>query len=174
MNFYKRRAEELENDNIQLKKRMRAMYEEHRNEMGDLQQQLHDHVQTNAQFAQQNLRSAHTIVRKHQAGLRLAHCFDDLVATIELVEDTHIGDEAMGLRYIGYKKNEILERANVAVQLLCRPGEAELPGELERWENEVADNLLVMGNQVIDLTGDSDEETDLETEEEQEEEEEEH
>lgn len=156
MNFYKRRAELLEEENNNLRKKMRQDYEDHRNEVGDLQQQLHDAAQTNHEFAQVNLRGAHTIMRKHNAGLRLAHCFDDLAAAIELVEDTHIGEEAMGLRYIGMKKNEIMERANVAIQLLVQHDPVE--SELERWENEVADNLLVINNQVIDLTEDTEEE----------------
>lgn len=156
MNYYKRRMEVAEQECENLRKRMRVQYEEHRNEMGDLQQQLHDAVQTNHEFAQVNLRGAHTIVRKHRAGLRLAHCFDELSAAIELVEDTHIGDEAMGLRYISMKKQEIMGRADAAVQLLVHQEPEQ--GELERWENEVADNLLVMGNTIIDLTEDTEEE----------------
>lgn len=170
MNYYKRRAEALEMDNIALKKRMRTQYEEFRNEMGDLQQQLHDAAQTNHELAQVNLRGAETIVRKHNAGLRLAHCFDELSAAIELVEDTHVGDEAMGLRYISMKKNEIMGRADSAVQMLANHEIRQVESELERWENEVADNLLVMQHGIIDLTADTDDE-ETETEEEEEDEE---
>jgi len=157
MTYYKRRMEVAEQECENLRKRMRTQYEEFRNEMGDLQQQLHDAVQTNHEFAQVNLRGAHTIVRKHNAGLRLAHCFDEIVSAIELVEDTHIGDEAMGLRYISMKKTEIMGRADMAVRLLVHQ---EPEDELTRWENEVADNLLVMGNTVIDLTEETEEEED--------------
>lgn len=155
MNYYKRRMEVAEKACEDMRKRMRVQYEEYRNEVGDLQQQLHDAATTNHEFAQVNLRGAETIVRKHNAGLRLAHCFDELSAAIELVEETHIGDEAMGLRYITMKKDEIMQRANTAVQLLVHQ---DPESELERWENEIADNLIIMGNQVIDLTEDTEEE----------------
>lgn len=171
MNFYKRRMESLEQQNASLKKKLRTQYEEHRNEMGDLQQQLHDQVQVNHHFAQVNLRGAETIIRKHNAGIRLAHCFDELSAAIELVEDTHIGDEAMGLRYINMKKNEIMQRADVAVRLLAREDDED---ELTRWENEIADNMLVIERQIIDLTEDTEEEVLSDEESEYEPEEEEH
>lgn len=173
MCYYKRRAEQLEEEVIEMKRQRRDLINEHHNEMGDLQQLYHDALQTNTEFARVNLRGAATIVRKHNAGLRLAHCIDELSAAIELVEDTHVGDEAMGLRYISMKKDEIMGRADSAVMLLTRTGpqEREPEGELERWENEVADHLLVMrgdDHEVIDLTGDSDEDTELESEEEEE------
>lgn len=168
MNFYKRRAEALEEELQRVTKKARDDYEEHRNEMGDLQQQLHDQVATNNEFAQVNLRGAHTIVRKHRAGLRLAHCLDDLVGAIELVSETHIGDEQMGLRFIEMKKNEIMERADVAIQLLVQRDFVDPESEVERWENEVADDFLVAPHGVIDLTGEeteeelSEEDTDVE------------
>lgn len=163
MNFYKRRMESLEQQNATLKKKLRTQYEEHRNEMGDLQQQLHDQVQINHHFAQVNLRGAETIIRKHNAAIRLAHCYDEMCAAIELVEDTHLGDEAMGLRYISMKKTEITQRADVAVRLLVRE---EPEDELTRWENEIADNMLVIEREIIDLTEDTEEEelSDEETE----------
>lgn len=155
MNFYKRRMEALEQQNASLKKKIRVQYDEYRNELGDLQQQLHDQVDVNHHFAQVNLRNTETIMRKHDAGIRLARCFEELSSAIELVEDTHVGDEAMGLRYIYMKKEEIMQRADVGVRMLVRE---DVQDDLTRWENEIADNMLVIERNIIDLTEDTEEE----------------
>lgn len=169
MNFYKRRCEIFEAENQALKKKMRMDYENHRNEMGDMQQRLHDEIQSNSMLAQVNLQGAHTIIRKHNAGLRLAHCIDSMAAAIELIEDTHVGDEALGLRYISMEKDKIMEQANVAIMMLTRrgpnEGQHEPQDDLERWENEIADNMLVIERQVIDLTEETEEEEELSGEE---------
>lgn len=169
MNFYKRRCEIFEAENQALKKKMRMDYENHRNEMGDMQQRLHDEIQSNSMLAQVNLQGAHTIIRKHNAGLRLAHCIDSMAAAIELIEDTHVGDEALGLRYISMEKDKIMEQANVAIMMLTRrgpnEGQQEPQDDLERWENEIADNMLVIERQVIDLTEETEEEEELSGEE---------
>lgn len=163
MNFYKRRAESLEEENQHLKKRMKQQYEDHRNEMGDLQQQLHDQFEINHRFSHVNLRTTEACYRKHQAGLRLAHCFEDLAAAIELVDDTHTeSDKPMSLRYITMKKTEIMGRADIAIQMLVARDPED---EVTRFENELADNLLQIEQHIIDLTADdSGEETETEPE----------
>lgn len=158
MNFYKRKAEQLE---LQLKEERAAkkqQYEDLRNEIGDVQQQLHDRIVENAELGVINLRGAQTIVRKHQAGVRMLHVIDDFAAAIELVEETTIGQSMdMGLHYIVMKKNEIMQRAQVAMDIFLH-GQPEV-NELEEWENgfdTIGDNLV--DRSIIDLTGEETEE----------------
>jgi len=152
MNFYKRRAEQLEEENARLNKKLRDQYEEHRNEMGDLQQQLHDQIHINHHFAQVNLRTTEIANRKHQAGLRLAHCIDELVGAIELVEETQMSDD-LGVKYICMQRDAMAGRVDSALQLLIgNTGQTAI----DRWEGEIADTLLA--REVIDLTGEETEE----------------
>lgn len=150
MNFYKRRAEALEEENNRLNKKLKQQYEDHRNEMGDLQQQLHDQVQINHHFAQVNLRGAELVTRKHQAAMRLAHCVDEIFNSIELVQDT-VGaqPDALGIQYLVMKKNEVQQRADVAIQLLVRTPEMD-ESELTAWENEIAPVLIDLTNDTED------------------------
>lgn len=158
MNFYKRRSETLEKENEALKKKMKLDYQEHRNEMADVQQRLHDQVIINYHFAHVNEKNAELIYRKHQAGIRLAHCFEELASAIELVEETNIDeDKTMALRYIGMKKNEICQRADIAVEMLTRRDD-DLD-DVTRFENE-------HDRTIIDLTSDTEEDSGEETEQE--------
>lgn len=163
MNFYKRRAEHAEATNDRLMKKMKQECEDHNNEMARIQHQLHQQIQLNSHLQAANVRGARTILRKHNAGLRLAHCLDDLVGAIELVEETRLGGEdALGCMYINMHKDRIKGRADSAIQLLVHN---ELDDNMvDHFENEVADTLLAQ--EVIDLTGESTEEEELSEDEE--------
>lgn len=151
MNFYKRKLEESEKENEELTKKIKTMQAEHLHDIHALETQLDRQVHTNFIFAQTNMQQAETVMRKHQAGVRLARCFDEMAAAIELVEETHVGDEAMALRYIYMKKEEVMQRANVALHMLIRPSEEEDRVQLD----------LAIEEEIIDLTGeDTEEETD--------------
>jgi len=156
MNFYKRRMEAAEEENEQLKKKLKQAQDEHLHDIHQLEHQLDNQVNMNMIFAQTNMRQAETTMRKHQAGIRLARCFDELAAAVELVEETYIGGgEEIALRYIYMKKEEIMQRANVGIQMLIAPtpDEPEVEIHMTRIEQEI-----------IDLTEQTEEETEEESE----------
>lgn len=157
MNFYKRRAERAEAENEMLRKKMKQECEEHNNAMTHMQIQLSEQVDVNHHFAQVNMRGARTIMRKHHAGMRLAHCINDLVDSIELVEDTRLGGEdALGCNYIIMHKDRIKGQMDTAIQLLVHEEWVDEDNEVVRFENEVADTLLA--REIIDLTEETEEE----------------
>jgi len=145
MNFYKRKLEACELQNEDLAKRLKVSRDEHMHDVHVLERQLNNQVNTNMVFAQTNMRQAETVMRKHQAGVRLARCFDELAASVELVEETHIGgDETIALRYIYMKKEEIMQRANVALQMLIAPAQ-------EETEDDII-HMMRIEQEIIDLT----------------------
>lgn len=168
MNFYKRRAERAEAENEMLNKKMKKECEEHNNVVTLLQHQLNDQVNINHHFAQVNMRGARTIMRKHNAGIRLAHCINELIDSIELVEETRLGGEdALGCNYIVMNKERVKGQVDAAMQMLVREEWVDEESELERFENEVADTLLA--HEIIDLTEETETElTEEETETEEE------
>jgi len=163
MNFYKRKLEACEQQNEDLNKRLRISREEHMHDVHVLERQLNTQVNTNMMFAQTNMRQAETVMRKHQAAVRMARCFDELSAAVELVEETHIGgDEAIALRYIYMKKEELMQRANVAMQMLIAPTQEETEEDIIR--------MMQIEQEIIDLTAEETEEEETEEEEESDEE----
>jgi len=159
MNFYKRKLEESEEENAMLRDQLKKAKQEHMHDIHTLENQLNNQVNMNMIFAQTNLAQAETVQRKHQAGIRLARCFDELAAAVELVEETHIGgDEALALRYVYMKKEEIMQRANVGIQMLIAPSPQE-PEVIEMIHFERIER------EIIDLTEDTQGETTEEEEE---------
>lgn len=149
MQFYKRAAEGHAEEANELRKRMRIEADLHADEMAIQQQRFHHQVMINHHFAQVNLRATETAHRKHQAGLRMAHCLDDLFTAIELVEETRLGnDGALGIEYISMHKTRIQQRADTALQMFLHEPEMS---EVERFENEIVDGI-VAAREVIDLT----------------------
>jgi len=152
MLHYKRQLEcEQEINAIAMKKLKKA-----HNDMASLQHEHHEVLQENRLLVNANQRGAMTVVRKHQAGMRIAKCLDDMFDTIDLVVETGLGDDgALGMEYIAMHKQAIQQRAEIALELFT---------DIIRPEDDFDtddEGVPMMAHEVIDLTGDETEEDDI-------------
>lgn len=148
MMHYKRRMEDAEESAKKVVKKMRT------NETAYLRTlELMEHDSREADnrirfLVAANVQGANALIRKHEAGMRLIHCLDDVFNAVELVDETQLaGENNLGLRYINSEKKVVGQRARVAIDLLMRDPEFET----HEFHTEV-----------IDLT--ADEETEEESE----------
>lgn len=135
MMHYKRVAE-LESEEVE---RLKEEREVHATEMAGMQERLHTEIIGGRAIRAANVRGAMMVMRKHDAGMRLTRCIDELFDAIELIHQTQMSF-APGMEYLKYEKDRIQQRATTAFELLIREHD-----ELEADEE-------------IDLTGDTTEE----------------
>lgn len=152
MNYYKRKFEQSDEELQSTKRRMKVEEEIHTEHIRNLEAELNQRIVERIQLGHANFRGSQIILRKHQAGIRMLHCIDELAAAIELVEDTRIGGENnMGVHYIAMEKNKIMQRVQVAMQIFSHdPDSDEEENAVTRWENEISPQLVT---NIIDLTG---------------------
>lgn len=143
MMHYKRVAE-LESEEVERLKNQATL---HAVEMIDMQQRLTTEIIGGRTIRAANVRGAMMVMRKHDAGMRLTRCLDELFDAIELVHQTQMSMEPAA-EYLKYEKDRIQQRASTAFELLIR-------------EHDELD-----ADEVIDLTGeDTEEDTDEEDDE---------
>lgn len=141
MMHYKRKSEIAEESSRSAHKKLKHA----RDAIGSLQHELQEQVATNREFARANRRGADIIHRKHQAGMRLVGCLDDLFGAIDLVQDTSLGDDhALGIEFITMHKQAIHGRAETALMLFVEHNDEDLETD-----------------ETIDLTGEETEEEDV-------------
>jgi len=147
MMYYKRKMEIAEETAEQDRKRLKKATAVAR----DAQDQVHAlnaHVRTLAseinEYARANERGARMITRKHNAGLGIVACMNQLIEVIDTVEDTAVNYNGMlGIEYISMHKRAIVGRA---------------AGFLETFTDDLDD---LEADEVIDLTGEETEEEDV-------------
>lgn len=137
MMYYKRTAEATQEHCQRLERRA----ERHAREMSDLQIRLHAALESRRATAAANVRGAHMVVRKHDAGMRMVRCIDDLFNAIELAYQTRMDTET-GIQYLKFEKDRIEARATMAFELLIQ-------------EHDEPD---LEADEVIDLIGETTEE----------------
>lgn len=137
MMYYKRTADAAQEHTKRLERRA----ERHAREMADVQSRLHVAIEQRRATAAANLRGAHMVVRKHNAGMRMVRCIDDLFNAIELAYQTRM-DSDTGIKYVKFEKDRIEQRATTAFELLIQ-------------EHDEPD---LDADEVLDLTGESTEE----------------
>lgn len=153
MMHYKRRLDIAEASLEQAKKRAKKQRDIYEDALGGLQHQLHEQIETNREFARANEQGARMIVRKHQAGMRLVGCLDDLFESIDIVNDTGLGDDkALGMEYISMHAAAIKSRAETALELFT----------WDREDPEDDDESMLAADEIIDLTGETTEEEEVE------------
>jgi len=95
-----------------------------------------------------NLRVAELrIERKEVAALRMHRAIDELFDAIDLINDTNISNGELGMKYITIVKNSTLQRVNTGLEIL---------------NTDIPVGLIDLENDVIDLTSESDTESENE------------
>jgi len=141
MMHYKRRAEIAEEATEHARKRLKKSMAA----TADAQHELHEQVAHNRQYVLANERGARMIVRKHEAGLGLAACLDNLFECVDVVNETAANyNNMLGIEYIAMHKDAIFQRAQVF---------------LEQFTDDTDEDLEA--DETIDLTGDTTEEEDV-------------
>lgn len=147
MMFYKRKMEIAEDTAAQDRKRLKqAMHIAHeaRGRLQDTIIQLRAAEREIGEYARANERGARMIMRKHNAGMGIVACMNNLVECIDTVEDTAVNyNNMLGVEYISMHKRAIVGRA---------------AGFLEDFINDEDD---LESDEVIDLTGEETEEEDV-------------
>jgi len=147
MMHYKRRMEIAESETERAKKRVKVMEQVHWETVSQQQETIQTQNAANDMLRQANIRGAQMVMRKHEAGMRLMACMDDLFNDIELSYGAKAIEERRGSdEYLMYMKERAVQRAGTAFELLIHEYD-----ELEAMEE-------------IDLTETTDEETDTEDE----------
>lgn len=149
MMYYKRKMELAEETAAQDRKRLKkatAVAREAQDQVHALTMQVRDLDREIREYARANERGARMITRKHNAGLGLVGCMNQLIEVIDTVEDTAVNYNGMlGVEYISMHKRAIVGRA---------------AGFLERFTDDL-DDLELEADEVIDLTGEETEEEDV-------------
>jgi len=147
MMHYKRRMEVAESETERAKKRVKVMEQVHWETVSQQQATIQAQNAANDMLRRANIRGAQIIMRKHEAGMRLMTCMDDIFNDIDLsygakaIEDRRGSDE-----YLMHMKERAVQRAGTAFELLIHEFD-----ELEAIEE-------------IDLSETTEEETDTEDE----------
>lgn len=147
MMHYKRRMEVAEDDSERNKKRMKVMEQVHWETVSEQNETIQAQNAANDMLRRANIRGAEMVMRKHEAGMRLMTCLDDIFNDIDLsygakaAEDRRATDE-----YLMHMKERAMQRAGTAFELLIHEHD-----ELEAIEE-------------IDVTGDTEEDTDTDEE----------
>jgi len=141
MMHYKRRMEVAEDDSERSKKRMKVMEQVHWETVSQQQETIQTQNAANDMLRRANIRGASMVVRKHEAGMRLMTCLDDLFNDIDLSYGAKDPAEIRATdEYLMHMKQRVMSRAETAFMLLVQEH-----NELETDEE-------------IDLTGESTEE----------------
>jgi len=151
MLHYKRQLECEQDINAIAMKKLKTAHDM----IASLQHEQHELIQDNRQLVRANERGSAVIIRKHQAGMRMAACLDEMFETIDVVVDTGLGDDgALGMEYISAHRDAIGQRARVALDMFVEVHQPEEDSETE----EDTEQQWLFGTGVIDLTGDETEE----------------
>jgi len=130
MMHYKRRMEVAEDREGHYKRRMKIEEELY-------QEEIDVHRANNTRLHHQLQRTQLQLVNKHEAGMRLVNCLDNMFGAVELAVETDLGGPGnLGVTYIETIKDMEHERATTAFELLV---------------GEYRENPLVINGEVIDL-----------------------
>lgn len=112
MMHYKRRMEIAEDREQHYKKRMKIEEELYTEE-------IQVYRQGNERLINQLQRTQFLAIRKHDAGMRLVNCLDDMFSAVELARDTDLGGPGnLAVEYIDTIKEQMHSKATVAFELL--------------------------------------------------------
>jgi len=141
MMHYKRSMEVAEDREQHYKKRMKIEEELY-------QEEIDVYRQGNQRLTHQLQRTQLQLVNKHEAGMRLVHCLDNVFNAVELAVETELGGPGnLGVTYIETIKDMEHERATTAFELLV---------------GEYRENPLVINGEMIDLVTTEEEDSDEE------------
>ena len=122
MLHYKRQLECEQDINAIAMKKLKKCHQD----LASLQHEKHELLRDNRLLVNANERGSATIIRKHQAGMRMAKCLDDIFETIDIVIETGLGDDgALGMEYIGAHRDAIGQRAKTALDMFVEVNQPE-------------------------------------------------